>query len=193
MNAIDSLKKYLPPKCTCWIAGGALRDHFMQGYPGSDIDLFFPDGENWSIAKEWYLDKARKSKIVYENSNTLKLYVKKFRKQIDLVKRFFPSPQATIAEFDFTVCCVAMDYEKVYHHDRFFIDLAARKLVINKLPYPISTLQRLQKYFGKGFRICNGGIIEIAKAIQKLSDEDIAKNHIEFYPDKRVRRIVRID
>ncbi|MFW6311149.1 MAG: hypothetical protein ACOC1K_02825 [Nanoarchaeota archaeon] len=25
----------------CWVAGGAVRDYFMYGYPKSDVDIFF--------------------------------------------------------------------------------------------------------------------------------------------------------
>ena len=42
------------------------------------------------------------------------------------------------------------------------MDLAKRSLVINSLPYPLSTVQRMQKYIKKGYTICNGGLLEIA-------------------------------
>ncbi len=63
---------------------------------------------------------------------------------------------------------------------------------INSFKTSGSTMQRLQKYFNKGYWICNGGILEIAQAINKLDLSDPEQNNIEYYPDG-TPRFVRID
>ena len=59
----------------------------------------------------------------------------------------------------------AVDVNQVYHGPTSFIDLAKRQLMINKITYPKSTLNRAFKYYPKGFRICNGEQKKIIEAL----------------------------
>jgi len=173
--------------CNVWIAGGAVRDYFSIGHPTSDIDMYFPDDVNFDIANAWFSEAGKK---LFSNDRLVSYMYNKHR--YELIKIHFSSPKETIDAFDFTVCCAAIDKDSVYMHDTFFIDLARRRLVINKLPYPLSTLQRMQKYIKKGFTICNGGIIQIAKALGEIDFNDPKNNHIEKYPDG-TPKFVRLD
>ncbi|MFA5790685.1 MAG: hypothetical protein WC976_06465 [Caldisericia bacterium] len=177
----------LPAKC--WIAGGAVRDYFSGEKMSSDIDIYFPNEKEFEKARKW-LNRGKGYKKIFENSRVLSVLYKK--RKYDLVKVYFPNPQETINNFDFTVSCFAVDKEQVYTHETAFIDLAKRRLVINKLPFPISSMQRLQKYILKGFLICNGGLLEIAQAINSLDLRDPRQNSIEFYPNGEPR-FVRLD
>lgn len=181
-SKIDSPANY-------WVAGGALRDFFSTGYPRRDIDLFFHDQSNFDVIKR-ELVEYKKTPIVFENANVLSVSFNDHK--LDLVKKFFNSPEDTISEFDFTVCSAAVTWDTLYYHKDFFIDLASRKLVINSLPFPLSTLQRLQKYIKMGFTICNGGILAIAEELHKVDIHNIEQNQIEFYPDGTVK-FVRFD
>jgi len=178
----------------CWIAGGAIRDFFSLGYCSSDIDVFFPSMEEFIKADDWL--KGRENvKCTFRNEMVVNYKYKKHKVQL-IKTHFFSSPQETIANFDFTVACGAVDKEMLYAHDTFFIDLAGRRIVINSLPFPLSTLQRLQRYIKKGYTICNGGLLEIAKGIQKLDLNNPTVNTFEFYPEgakKGLPRFVRID
>jgi hypothetical protein len=178
-----------PIDATCWIAGGALRDYFSVGYPQSDIDVFFPNQDEFEKVKNCLLVKTQ-CEISFENEKICVFNIDKRR--FELVKVFFPNPQATIQEFDFTVCCCAVDKVDVYMHEDFYADLAKRRLVINKLPFPLSTLQRLQKYIRKGYSICNGGLLDISKGIAGIDLTNPAVNTFEFYSDGSPR-FVRFD
>ena len=179
-NVFDKL-----PNTKFWIAGGALRDYFLNGHCfDSDIDLFF--NERSEIAKTLILlrkDNGFKHYLITKNAIKGWCFVGNKKVKVDLVKRLFPSPNATIEEFDFTVVCCAVDRENVFYNPSFPFDLLRKKLVINALPFPMSTLQRVQKYNKKGFSICNGGLLEISKAIAKIDFENPEENNIEFYPD----------
>lgn len=172
----------------CWIAGGALRDYFSIGYPQSDIDVFFPDETQYSLLKSFLEEQGYE--VQYENDKVCVFFINKHK--FDLVKVFFNDPRATIAEFDFTVCCCAVDKNDVYMHADFFPDLARRRLIINKLPFPLSTLQRLQKYIKKGYSICNGGLLDLSKGIAGLDLTRPEVNTFEFYADGSPR-FVRFD
>lgn len=172
-----------PVDLKCWIAGGAVRDYFSVSYISSDIDIFFSNRPDFHDVYNFFIKV--KAKKVFENDRVVRFEYKK--NSFDLVKIHFNSPQETINEFDFTVCCAAIDTEQVYHHEAFFMDLAKKRLVINNLPFPLSTLQRLQKYIKKGYWICNGGLLDIARAIQVVDLNEPSNNTLEFYPDGQPR------
>lgn len=173
-----------------WVAGGAVRDFFSIGRCTTDVDIYFPSTPYYEQAQK-IMDDSEECKEIYRDDKTTIYRYKKNKVQL-VGNHFFDTPQATIEAFDFTVCCAAVDRERLYHHETFFIDLAGRKLVINRIRYPLSTLQRLQKYIKKGFTICNGGLMAIARAIQRVDLDNPSENTFGFYPDG-TPKFVRFD
>jgi len=149
---------------TCWIAGGAIRDYFMGKPIKTDHDMFFPNEEEFRKGHEFFLSQG--AEVKWESDNGVKL---KFGGRIyDLVKKYFPDPQATIDAFDFTVCMLAVDTERVYHGQTTFIDLAKRQLILNKVTYPASTMSRAFRYYKKGFSMCLGEMQKLVESIQDM-------------------------
>ena len=109
--------------------------------------------------------KSNEGVVKWESDNGAKIKYK--GRTFDLIKKYFPSPQATIDEFDFTVSMFAVDTEKVYTGETTFIDLAKRQLMINKITYPASTVSRAFRYYKKGFSMCQG---EMKKLIESVRD-----------------------
>jgi hypothetical protein len=174
----------------CWIAGGALREYFTKGNAhASDVDVFFPNKNQFDTAKKVLV--GLKSRLTFENDRITNFIHKKHKVQL-ISTKYFNNPMATLQEFDFTVCCAAVDRRNVYLHETFFMDLAKKRLVINSLPYPLSTMQRMQRYVQKGYTICNQGILSIAKAVKELDFDKPEDNPIEFYPDGKTK-FVRLD
>lgn len=151
----------------CWIAGGSIRDYFMGVPIKTDHDLFFPSSEHYDKCLSYF--KEKDCEIVWESENGCKLKYK--GRTFDLVKKFFPNPQSTIDEFDFTVSMFAVDKDRVYYGKTSFIDLAKRQLMINKITFPASTLSRAFRYHRKGFFMCQGEIKKIYDSIAKTNTE----------------------
>ena len=170
--------QYLPFKC--WVAGGSLRDYFLNQHIG-DIDLFFPNEAEFRRARSFFTG----SYVVLENENCVKIIeqVGNNTFSIDLVKKFYNNPYHLINSFDFTVCCCAVDLLGIYYNTRYFTDLEKRKLVICALPYPLSTLRRLQKYTKKGFNICNAELLKLAEGLRTVNFKDAQQNMIGLYED----------
>jgi hypothetical protein len=182
-GCIDWFKPILEAIPQGWIAGGAVRDYFARVKGDSDIDVFFPSEEVFKSQSKALEDGALDgAKLVYDNSTATGFVWRK--REIQLIKRhYFDSPLSTIKMFDFTVCCAAVDLRGVYFHEHFFEDLAGRRLAINALPFPLSTLQRLQRYVQKGFLACNGTLLELSKGIQGLDLDNPQENVLSFYPN----------
>lgn len=152
-----------------WIAGGAVRDYFMGISMNTDHDLFFPDQANYNKCKD-YFDEIG-GKVLWESDNGMKISIN--GKTYDLVKKFFPDPQASIDAFDFTVSMFAVTTDKVYFAPTAFMDLAKRQLMINKITYPASTMMRAFKYYKKGFIMCKGEMKKIVEAIQNMEKKEL--------------------
>lgn len=166
-NAVKRFSKLIltelkDAEITCWLAGGALRDYFAGVPVTTDYDIFFPSEEEYQKAKMYFKEKS--VEVKWESDNGMKIVYNDHT--YDLVKKFFPTPQATIDEFDFTVSMFAVDTEKVYHGETSFIDLAKKQLMINKLPLPASSLSRAFRYHKKGYSICLGETKKLFEAIQ---------------------------
>lgn len=144
-------------------------------FAGDNRYIYFQDENNLLLAKKYFEDHEADIKFESDNAFNIRYNGRDF----DLIKHFFEDPQDSINSFDFTVACVAVDNQKVHYHDTFFIDLAKRALVINELPYPMSSLSRTQKYIKKGFTICQGGLYQLSRAVQSQlneSDSDALRN-----------------
>lgn len=148
----------------CWIAGGALRDYFSGVPVKTDIDIFFPSEAEHKKCSMYLLKNG--GKVIWESDNGMKVIYNE--REFDLVKFWFPDPQSTINDFDFTVSMLAIDCERVYCGETTFIDLAKRQLMLNKLQFPANTMRRAFKYYKKGFSMCVGEMEKLVLAIQEM-------------------------
>jgi hypothetical protein len=130
-----------------WIAGGVLRDYFTNKPLKSDCDVFFPNINEFNKAKAYLTSKG--ARVIWESENGMKVTYK--GNTFDLVKIFAPNPLATIGRFDFTISMVATDGKELYYGNNTLKDLQDRKLVINTVVNPLSTLKRVLKHYKKGF------------------------------------------
>jgi len=167
-------------KTKFWIAGGAITS-FLSGDKINDYDFFVHDKKNLI-------------KLIYELRNKLKFKHYMITKQaikgrvvidnkeykIDIVKRLFDNPIKTIEKFDFTITCFAVNKDTFFYHKTASFDLLRKRLVVNNMPYPIDSIRRMQKYIERGYRACNGTIMEIVIAVRELNPEDVGL--VEFYP-----------
>lgn len=172
-NAVDRYNKIILSELKeagikCWIAGGALRDYFAGVRIKTDYDLFFPNEIEYEKAKVYF--KTKDCEVKWESDNGMK--IKYESRTFDLIKKFFPSPKETIAEFDFTVSMFAVDFDRVYYGDTSFIDLAKRQLMINKITYPASTMSRAFRYYKKGYSMCLGEMKKLIDSIRDMPKEE---------------------
>lgn len=163
-----------------WIAGGAITS-YLSGDKIKDFDLFFKTRKDaCKVVIE--LRNKFEFKMHFCTDQAIKGHIKinGQKYNIDIVKNLFKEPIETIQKFDFTVCCLAVDKEAFYYHQSASFDILRRKLVVNDLPFPVSTTRRMTKYIKKGYSICNGTIMEILSATRNLPEEEFGL--IDFYP-----------
>jgi hypothetical protein len=151
-----------------WIAGGVLRDYFLDKPLKSDCDIFFPNIEEFNKAKAYLTSKG--AKIIWESENGMKVTYK--GNTFDLVKIFAPNPLATIGRFDFTISMLATDGKQVFYGNNTLKDLQDRKLVINTIVNPLSTLKRVLKHYKKGFTMSAEETKKLYEALNSMPYND---------------------
>ncbi len=179
------LFQYVNTNINFCVAGGAVRDLFSIGYVTSDIDVYF-NNRREALLVERELRK-KKAKVTFRNKQLTNL---KFKgKKIQLIRSVYYNNniEGLIDNFDFTVCCGAVDRNSITLHNDFLMDLAAKRLVFHKINFPLSSMVRVHKYIRKGFRICNGNMLKLVKAIQTVDVSNVQQNVLEFYPDGKVK------
>ncbi len=138
-------------------------------------------------------------KFYYENDN-VKAY-KHIEKNIviELCCKIFGTAEEIIKQFDFTITKFAyykvevddktneiitnspfetdntthIEY-RVIHDDKFFEHLHLKRLVIDdKIPFPMSTFERMLRYAKYGYFPCKETKLKIINALRELSDEKV--------------------
>lgn len=97
----------------------------------------------------------------------------------------YENPEHTLSTFDFTACMGAAEVvnsdlegnpdHNIIIHPMMAVDVARKRLVLNRMTFPASTLRRMVKYTHKGYYACPGSIEKIALAVaETLRDNPTA-------------------
>jgi hypothetical protein len=189
----DDLPKNI--KYGVFIAGGAVRDYLTDSEI-NDIDLFVTDQGVLDNLIAFFKEKG---KLI--NENKILANYKYKDKWFQIIKnRFFESPRQLIDSFDFTICQAVVYVENISvnegetkdqmefeFNETFFQDSLAKHLRTATINFPLSTLERMQKYIKKGYTACNGTLLNVAKAIHATDINDPNNNNLFFYPDGSAR------
>jgi len=167
------------------IAGGFIRAYYAGEVP-SDMDLYFETKDQCQEACT--LLRNAEWKQVYETKEATSFT--KNNKIVQVISFINGGAEEILSKFDFTVCQVAIDgIEKnsadelkgiLLMHNDFFEHLASRLLVFTNSSRPLSSLKRVIKYIKRGYSICDGNIIRIARAIAvtvDFSDPEALRKH----------------
>lgn len=89
-------------------------------------------------------------------------------RQLVLVIRGWP--EQVIDTFDLSVSQWAIDRRNIYWGDYTIQDCMRRRVRVNRIHHPLSTMRRMVKYTQRGFYACNGTMIDIARSLAYFCD-----------------------
>ena len=182
IDEIKDLIDYDENPIQFWIAGGAVTAA-ITGAKINDYDIFSPTPK---LLKEKL--QAGIGYNTFENEHFTNFWVDS--KKVQVVTRYEPKTAEEIFNtFDFTIVCGAYDGTTFYHHDRFWQDIAVKRMVINELTFPMKTLERVVKYANRGYKLCPVGLLKLVKTINALEVdwENPDENQLSYYPDGTAR------
>lgn len=152
-----------------WLAGGALRRTLMQSEPDSDFDFFFRDADQLmtfvSGLERLGMEKVRETEhhVHYRGragDSALPLDIQCIR------FAFYSDAKAVVDSFDFTICQFAFDGTNLTAGPYALWDLGRKRLAVNRITFPVSSMRRVLKYASQGFKACNGCLATILRATQ---------------------------
>lgn len=159
-----------------WLAGGAIRKTLAGEVLDSDYDFFFKDEEQMKRASE-FLGCHANFISVKENE-----YNKCFKlfSQLDHLKeitiqlihfQYYETLEECLNSFDYTICQMGFDGTNLVFGDYTLYDFARKRLVVNKITYPVGSLRRLIKYTKQGFYACDGTLGEFLQTVIDNRDD----------------------
>lgn len=149
------------------IAGGCVRDK-LDGTEIKDYDLFVQDKETEDKLMAFLKKNGKEGNV---NSQTANYTYESKWLQVVRGRYYNIDSSEVIDSFDFIHCgaMVTMSPTQPFRClPDFYRAVATKHLIINKILFPLSTLERMQKYIQKGYKACNGTLFSIAKAINQM-------------------------
>lgn len=149
-----------------WIAGGSLRRTLLGQEPDSDFDFFFRDsGQLDAFRKELEARGFAMEKETEHHVEFLGL-ASGLKVRVQLIRfAFYADAAAVIESFDFTICQLAFDGKTLSCGDCTLWDLGRKRLAVNKISFPLSTMRRVLKYANQGFVACSGALTTVLTSV----------------------------
>lgn len=165
-----------------WLSGGALRRTLMQQEPESDFDFFFRNADQLASFTAWLdangFEKARETEhhVHYRGrAGDAQVLV-----DVQCIRfAFYADAQAVIDSFDFTICQFAFDGVEMICGDFALWDLGRKRLAVNKITFPVSSMRRVLKYGAQGFKACNGCLQAILRATAENPEIDMVTTYVD--------------
>jgi hypothetical protein len=200
VNGIAWLEKFLSFH-NGFIAGGCFKNIFSN-QSVKDIDIFFKNYTDYENAFDYFKqhdvsekeskDGNKEYQFVYQNDKCICYRHIPTGIKIELIDSIFGEPKDILEQFDFTISKYAYYNKKitdpfedevkyeltcVYHQD-FFEHLTQKKLVIDdKIPFPVSTFERVLRYTSYGYNLCKESrkkLIIALNQIEKIENEQFS-------------------
>lgn len=157
----------------------------------------YSDGETEDTVSE----ENAEYRFLYENDNVKAYIHKKTGVRLELCNKIFGTAEQIISQFDFTITKFAyykvevedetgaevgkipfdtgkkvethIEY-RVMYDDKFFEHLHIKRLVIDdKIPFPMSTFERMLRYAKYGYFPCKETKMKLIKSLNELDDKHI--------------------
>nr|WP_308743245.1 hypothetical protein [uncultured Anaerocolumna sp.] len=182
-----------------FIAGGCFKNIF-NGEKVKDLDIFFKSKSDYEDAVSRFDEQCGeenqdgKFRFYYENDNVKAYKHKGTGITIELCCKIFGTAEEVLNNFDFTIVKFAYYKEEVPDKEPFWGDgkpethieykilcdscffehLHLKRLVTdNKIPYPMSTFDRMLRYAKYGYFPCKETKLNIINALRELSEEKV--------------------
>ena len=172
---LSQISVYMPGGFWC-VAGGAIRRAVLGEPLTTDYDIFFQSERyyNETVAKIDASDLGYFTKVKTTKNHTE--YVDPDGLRFQLIKAFFWGDrfESVLDHFDFTICQWLYNPAEleVVTTIEALTDTIRKRLAVNKVTYPVSTMRRLIKYTSQGFYACSGCLNDLIEATAKVETED---------------------
>lgn len=178
-------------------------DIFFQNEGDRDeaVDYFDSMTAGYRTTKYTVSEDEAKYKFLYENDNVKAYIHKETGIRLELISKIYGTAEEIISQFDFSITKFAyykaeiedetgaeaeempfdngdkvethIEYRVIYD-DKFFEHLHLKRLVIDdKIPFPMSTFERMLRYAKYGYFPCRETKLKLIRALNELNSREI--------------------
>lgn len=183
-----------------YIAGGAVR-RTIEGkidLSDTDIDFFFTDHDQYLTMRR-FLEAHGRAVMTSETPDVVNYNVtllmhnipskkdgtgvelfptKIFKFQL-IKNRYYSTAVDLLNSFDFTICQFVTGRNRTLTVGEYALwDLGRRKLAVNKITFPLSSMRRMIKYTNQGFTACNGAMQAILESV--VNDPKLLSTRFQY-------------
>lgn len=174
-----NLPKFLNEYGGIYLAGGALRA-VLNNEKITDFDFFFQSKELRNRFLKFLEDE--KAVITFKCPEDKLFSLKINDQKVQLISpEYYGDQEAVIKFFDFNVSRFCLEGTTLLTYSSSMEDLINKELTLNTLTYPSSTIRRIAKYIGYGYRA------------KKEFYNDIVNRISNHHPDIKDTELVYID
>jgi len=176
-NKVSKVKYIMDHLVTgSYLAGGSLRTFVDTSETVSDYDLFFKS----QAARDRQLEvlKGLGFIVVFQcprgELTTLTL-AKTIKVQL-ITKRFYTDHKDLLGSFDFNVCKACITEGVLYFSREFIKGVVKKVLLIDRVEYPVATINRIGKYQAKGYRLTQDNLVNFINLLKanEFNEESLA-------------------
>jgi len=160
------------------LAGGALRKIIDHKDVTCDYDIFFLDQSRVDTTLTALNDHGY-TKVFECPRGKLHTYIQGSNK-IQICSEFFYQDYETLLKsFDFYACMFLYDGDKMYFYPQSVRDVTRKIVTINRVTYPVATMNRLMKYNKKGYYVGDA----IKTVLKAYKTQEFTEEEHRFYID----------
>lgn len=171
-----------------WVAGGCALDWYLKKPTTAtgDIDVFFKNQEQYQNFHKGFLEKIKTCAYsTFETENAISYTIRFHDKpivsrKIQLIKKFFPSPEALLTGFDMNVCQVLTDGFTFKFGPTTEEDIKTKTLRYLSVPKK-GSLRRIIKYRLYGYIPCAELDRELEMNKEFYTEENLATHDRDEY------------
>lgn len=164
-----------------FLAGGCFRTLVNKSEPISDYDMFFTKKECVEVSKKHFEKKGWSVVFVCPRGELTTLKKGDLKVQL-ITKRLYSNVEDAVNSFDITACCVGYEVESasLICHEDWVKHVKGKTLAFNTIEYPVATINRIVKYYNKGYRYSETSLKDY---VMMVSDGKFDPDSLSMYID----------
>lgn len=162
------------------LGGGYFRKLVDEDDVLCDYDIFFTKNDAIEKLKN-HLELLGYRQVFACPKGELFTYKKQDGVKVQLITKFiYSNLREMVDSFDLTACCAGWDGEMFESNRRFIFDVKSKRINLNKVTYPVATMNRIAKYTGKGYTLTPKANLEFVLAVNEMV---LDENNMALYVD----------
>lgn len=151
-----------------YLAGGVIRPIINKNDIIKDYDIFFENEEIGETVLNNLKNAGAKITFVCPKGELTTLKFNNSKIQL-ITKFYYKSVEELVFSFDINAGCACITNGHIYYKKEFLNDVIKKLVTLNKVTFPVATMQRMFKYKQKGYYLPESTMINFVQEVSNKS------------------------